>query len=137
MKFTVYHTRYGYYGIDNNVPVYKENDLSEAALFSTESSKELLVDIYDPQVIITTMTTGQIEALPFELFDTDEMLKNQHMENKKQAQNAKIMTANTFHQLEDVIDNLNKLDDQDVILQLEGLTETENISEICEKIELS
>ena len=127
MKFTVYHTRYGYYGIDNNVPVYKENDLSEAALFSNESSKELLVDIYDPQVIITTMTTGQIEALPFELFDTDEMIKNQHMENDRQAQNAKMMTANTFHQIEDVIDNLNKLDDQEVILQLEDLTETENV----------
>ena len=127
MKFTVYHTRYGYYGIDNNVPVYKENDLSEAALFSDESSKELLVDIYDPQVIITTMTTGQIEALPFELFDTDEMIKNQHMENDRQAQNAKMMTANTFHQIEDVIDNLNKLDDQEVILQLEDLTETENV----------
>ena len=127
MKFTVYHTRYGYYGIDNDVPVYKENDLSEAALFSNESSKELLVDIYDPQVIITTMTTDQIEALPFELFDTDEMLKNQHMEKDKQAQNAKIMTANTFHQIEDVIDNLNKLDDQEVILQLDDLTEIENI----------
>lgn len=127
MKFTVYHTRYGYYGIDNNVPVYKENDLSEAALFSNESSKELLVDIYDPQVIITTMTTGQIEALPFELFDTDEMLKNQHAEKDKQAQNAKIMTANTFHQIEDVIDNLNKLDVQEVILQLDDLTETENV----------
>ena len=127
MKFTVYHTRYGYYGIDNDVPVYKENDLSEAALFSNESSKELLVDIYDPQVIITTMTTGQIEALPFELFDTDEMIKNQHMENDRQAQNAKMMTANTFHQIEDVIDNLNKLDDQEVILQLEDLTETENV----------
>lgn len=127
MKFTVYHTRYGYYGIDNDVPVYKENDLSEAALFSNESSKELLVDIYDPQVIITTMTTGQIEALPFELFDTDEMLKNQHMENDRQAQNAKMMTANTFHQIEDVIDNLNKLDDQEVILQLEDLTETKNV----------
>lgn len=127
MKFTVYHTRYGYYGIDNDVPVYKENDLSEAALFSNESSKELLVDIYDPQVIITTMTTGQIEALPFELFDTDEMIKNQHMENDRQAQNAKIMTANTFHHVEDVIDNLNKLDDQEVILQLEDLTETENV----------
>lgn len=127
MKFTVYHTRYGYYGIDNNVPVYKENDLSEAALFSNESSKELLVDIYDPQVIITTMTTGQIEALPFELFDTDEMLKNQHAEKDKQTQNAKIMTANTFHQIEDVIDNLNKLDVQEVILQLDDLTETENV----------
>ena len=101
--------------------------MSEAALFSNESSKELLVDIYDPQVIITTMTTGQIEALPFELFDTDEMIKNQHMENDRQAQNAKMMTANTFHQIEDVIDNLNKLDDQEVILQLEDLTETENV----------
>lgn len=127
MKFTVYHTRYGYYGIDNNVPVYKENDLSEAALFSDESSKELLVDIYDPQVIITPMTSGQIKTLPFKLFDTDEMLKTQHMESDRQALNAKIMTANTFHQIEDVIDNLNKLDDQEVILQLEDLTETENV----------
>ena len=127
MKFTVYHTRYGYYGIDNNVPVYKENDLSEAALFSNESSKELLVDIYDPQVIITPMTSGQIKTLPFKLFDTDEMLKTQHMESDRQAQNAKMMTANTFHQIEDVIDNLNKLDDQEVILQLEDLTETENV----------
>lgn len=127
MKFIVYHTHYGYYGIDNGVPVYKENDLSEAALFSNESAKELLVDIYDPQVIITTMTNDQIEALPFELFDTDEMLKTQHMEKDKQAQNAKIMTANTFHQLEDVIDNLNKIDNQEVNLQLDGLTETENV----------
>ena len=127
MKFTVYHTRYGYYGIDNNVPVYKENDLSEAALFSDESSKELLVDIYDPQIIITPMTSGQIKTLPFKLFDTDEMLKTQHMESDRQALNAKIMTANTFHQIEDVIDNLNKLDDQEVILQLEDLTETKNV----------
>lgn len=127
MKFTVYHTRYGYYGIDNNVPVYKENNLSEAALFSDESSKELLVDIYDPQVIITPMTSGQIKTLPFKLFDTDEMLKTQHMESDRQTLNAKIMTANTLHHVEDLIDNLNKFDEQDASLKLDDLNETESI----------
>lgn len=110
MKFTVYHTRYGYYGLDNGVPVYMDNDMSDAALFTNESAKELLVDIFDPQVVITTLTDAQIKALPFKLIDTDDYIKQQAEKLEYEAQNAQIMTANTFQHVEDIIDNLNHID---------------------------
>lgn len=121
MKFTVYHTRYGYYGIEDEMPVYKDNDLSEAALFSNESAKELLVDIYDPQIIVTPMTDKQIAKLPFELFDTDLMIQNKYQIEEQQTQESQEMTANTFHHVGNIIENLNIIDEKELILELDDL----------------
>ena len=106
MKYIIYHARYGYIGMGTD-PEYKDVDISEAALFTEESAKRLLVDMKDPNMVITPMTDDAISKLPFTLVDTQDMLDME--DNKKEATHDEYqqMTANAMSIMSDEIDNLN------------------------------
>lgn len=109
MKFTVYHSRYGYIGMEDE-PCYTDNDLQNAALFTRESAMRLLVDINDPRMVVTEMTDEQISKLPFTLKDTQKLLDIDDKMKIINDRETQTMTANAMEQAENAIDTLNKTD---------------------------
>lgn len=106
MKFVVYHSHYGFVGLDGNDPEYTDNHMKNAALFTEESAMRLLVDTDDPRMIIIPLSESQIAQLPFTLLDTQALLDKQDTEFDLNTKESQEMTANAMKLMSNKIDTL-------------------------------
>lgn len=112
MKFTVQHKRYGYFGMSDTVTY--EDEPEKAALFTKDSAEKLLVDIYDPRVIITEYTDEEIAQLPYTLVDTEEILKERSVAHNRELLEQHENAVEAFTEFADVIDDLNEVSELDL-----------------------
>ena len=81
MKFIAYHKRFGYLGMTGEDIEYKGDDKEAAALFSKESAMKLMVDVTDPRISIENLTNEDIFKLPYQLIDTDDIMKQKELDD--------------------------------------------------------
>lgn len=119
--FTVYDPRNGFFGIENGVTAYVGDDKQSAALFTTESAKRLLVDIDDPRLVLTSYTPDDLKSLPYDLLNTDDMLRQADMARDVETKNMQQMTANAFALVDDRLNDLKEEDAIDPVLNMDDL----------------
>ena len=118
--FTVYDSWTGFFGIENGITTYVGDDKQRAALFTKESAKRLLVDINDPKVVLTSYTPDDLKSLPYDLLDTDNMLRQADMARDIETKNVQQMTANAFALVDERLNDL-KEDAIDPVLNIDDL----------------